>query len=80
MDKGRSDFERDLDRAVDSPNLSAEDGDMTSAEDSSDLEWDVFLGSSPESNSSSLESTIFSLQYGRRIGESRIRGWLRIFS
>ena len=31
---------------------------MTSAEDSSDLERDVFLGSSPESDSSSLESTI----------------------
>ena len=58
VDKGRSDFERDPDRAVDSPSLSAVDGDMTSAEDSSDLEWDVFLGSSSESDSSSLESTI----------------------
>jgi hypothetical protein len=53
-----TDFERDPDRAVDSPSLSAVDGDMTSAEDSSDLEWDVFLGSSSESDSSSLESTI----------------------
>ena len=53
VDKGRSDFERDPDRAVDS-----KDGDMTSAEDSSDLKWDVFLDSSSESDSSSLESTI----------------------
>jgi len=53
-----TDFERDPDRAEDSPSLSAVDGDMTSAEDSSDLEWDVFLGSSSESDSSSLESTI----------------------
>ena len=55
--KGRSDFERYPDRAVDSPSLSAEDGDTTSAEDSSDLDWDVFLGSSPESDSSALELT-----------------------
>ena len=44
MDKGGSVFERDPDRAVDSPTLSAEDGDMISAED-------VFLGSSSESDS-----------------------------
>ena len=43
MNKGRSGFERDPERAVDSPSLSAEDGDMTSAEDSSDLEWNVFF-------------------------------------
>ena len=58
-----TDFERESDRAVDSPTVD----DMTSAED-------VFLGSSSKSDSSSLESTIkiFFLRFGRRFGGSSL--------